>query len=79
MQLFIQGQNLHALNISEETTFDELKGVVYDLEGISRDDQVLSYGGVPLEDDGCVLDSVPELGTICLTVRVLGGKCVIDF
>lgn len=74
MQIFIQGQSVYTLNVSEETSVDELKSAVYDLVGLSSDDQVLSYGGIPLEDEGCVLDLVPELGTISLTVRVLGGK-----
>ena len=76
MQLFIQGQSIHTLNVSEDTTVNELKGTVSDLEGLSSEDLVLFYGGVPLEDGGCLLDIVPELSTISLTVRVLGGKCL---
>ena len=74
MQVFVQGQRVLAFDVSADTTVEELKGTLSDLEGLSSDDQVLSYGGVPLDDEGCVLDLVPELGTISLSLRVLGGK-----
>ena len=73
MQLFVQGQALHAINVSEETTFDELKSELVVFEGVSVEDQVLSYGGVPLEDETLVCQTVPELATLSLAVRVLGG------
>ena len=74
MQLFIQGQELHAVNVSEETTFDHLKSELVVSEGIPAEDQVLSYGGVPLEGDTLVCEVVPELATLSLTVRVVGGQ-----
>lgn len=73
MQIFVQGQFLHAIEVSEETTFDNLKSELVVSEGIEVEDQLLSYGGVPLEDETVVYDVVPELATLNLDVRVLGG------
>ncbi len=73
MQLFVQGQSVHTLNVSQEATVDDIKEALAGLEGISCDDQVLSYGGLPLDEDCLVLDTVPEHGTISLSIRVLGG------
>lgn len=74
MQLFVQGQTLHTLNVSSETTVDDLKGILSQQEGISVEDQVLAYGGVPLEGETLVCQSVPELATVNLTARVIGGE-----
>ena len=76
MQLFVQGQALHALNVTSQTTVDELKGILAQEEGIPAVEQVLAYGGVPLEDDSFICQSVPELATLSLTARVVGGKWV---
>lgn len=76
MQLFVQGQALHALNVTSQTTVDELKGILAQQEGIPPGEQVLAYGGVPLEGDSFVCQSVPELATLSLTARVVGGKGV---
>ncbi len=73
LQLFVQGQSVHSVNVTEEATVDELKQTLSGLEGVPGEDQVLSYGGVPLEDESCIADIVPDLGTISLTARVLGG------
>lgn len=73
-QLFVQGEDLHALEVSTEATVEALKSAVAVAAGIPAEEQVLTYGGVPLED-GCVLfDNVPELATLNMNVRVVGGK-----
>ena len=74
MQLFVQGQTLHTFNISQETTVGQLKSILVDCEGIPTEEQVLSYGGIPLDDEGLLLDAVQEQGTLSLTARVVGGK-----
>lgn len=74
MQLFIQGQELHAINATQETTFDQIKAELVVSEGIPMEEQVLSYGGVPLEGESLVCEYVPELATLSLSVRVLGGQ-----
>ena len=74
MQLFVQGQALHTVEVSTETTVDDLKGVLAATEGIPAEEQVLSYGGVPLEEDCLICGLVPELATLSVTARVLGGE-----
>ena len=74
MQLFVQGQAIHTVDVSEETTVDDLKEALATLEGIPAGEQVVSYGGVPLEGSHVVCDAVPELGTVTLTARVVGGE-----
>lgn len=73
LQVFVQGQALHTVDVSPETTVEALKGSLASLEGISAEEQVLTYGGVPLEDDCLLVDCVPEMGTLNVTVRVVGG------
>ena len=74
MQLFVQGRSLHTLNVSPEATVDELKEVLASSEGIPAQEQVLSYGGVPLEDEYLVCEAVPELATLSVSARVVGGE-----
>ena len=73
MPLFVQGSSLHTVEVSDETTVGDLKDILSPSEGISSEDQLLTYGGVPLEDDSLVFEAVPELGTITLTTRIRGG------
>lgn len=73
-QVFVQGQLLHTLEVSSETTVEALKSALAGIEGISAEEQVLTYGGIPLEDGRLLADSVPELATLNVNVRVVGGK-----
>lgn len=74
MQVFVQGQTLHTFNVSQETTVDQLKTSLVETEGIPLEEQILSYGGFPLEDDDLLIDAVQEQGTLSLSARVVGGK-----
>lgn len=74
MQLFVQGQTLHTVSVSSEATVEELKELLASLEGVPAGEQVVAYGGVPLEDDCRVCGAVPELATLSLTARVVGGE-----
>ena len=73
MPLFVQGSTLHTVDVSNETTVGDLKDIMSPSEGISSDDQFLTYGGIPLEDDSLVCEVVPDMGTITLTTRIRGG------
>ena len=73
MQLFVKGQTLHALSVSEEASVGHLRALLAGLEGIPAPDQVITCGGSPLDDDGLALGALPELATLTLTARVLGG------
>ena len=75
LQIFVQGQALHTLEVAPETTVAALKGVLAAAEGVSACDQVVTYAGVPLEDEVLLLEAVPEQGTLCLSARVVGGQC----
>jgi hypothetical protein len=78
MQLFIQGTRVHALEVSAETLVCDVKEALSSVEEVGCDDQVLYYGGLPLEDDSFVCEAVPESGTISLAVRVLGGNYILN-
>lgn len=73
MQLFIQGSRVHALEVCQETRVSEVKEALSGLEEVASEDQVLYYGGLPLEDDSFVCEAIPENGTLSLAVRLLGG------
>lgn len=75
MQLFVKGETLHAVNVTEKETVEELKGILSPLECIPIEEQVLSYGGVVLENEGFVSELVLPGGTLELTGRLLGGTC----
>ena len=74
MQLFVKGETLHAVSVTGNETVDELKGILAPLESIPIEEQVLSYGGVVLENEGLVSELVLPGGTLELTGRLLGGK-----
>nr|ACD65154.1 putative ubiquitin-like protein Fubi/40S ribosomal protein RPS30 fusion protein [Phoronis muelleri] len=72
MQLFVKGQQVHTIQVADETVLD-LKNQLFALESIPANEQVILLAGQPLED-GMLLNSVPELSTLDLTARLLGGK-----
>ncbi|XP_028395875.1 ubiquitin-like protein FUBI [Dendronephthya gigantea] len=75
MQLFIRGAELSVLSVDECLTVDELKHQITDLEGISSEDQVLSFGGKPLEGETTLAEcGIYDSCTLNVVGRVLGGK-----
>ena len=92
MQIFAQGQAIHTVNVSQETTVEELKQILSEVrhigdgrghyvfcqvECIPSSEQVVSFGGVPLENDVIISEVVPELATLSVTGRVVGGLLII--
>ena len=73
MLVFIQGSTLHTLEVKDETV-SFLKAFVEKAEGISTVDQVLYYGGLPLNEDQVVTHCVPDSGTVDVCARLKGGK-----
>ncbi|XP_027766384.1 ubiquitin-like protein FUBI [Empidonax traillii] len=75
MQLFVRAQTLLTLQVSESETLAQVKEKVAELSGVPPQDQVLLWAGSPL-DDGTVLGQspLPELATLELSTRLLGGK-----
>ncbi|XP_077319684.1 ubiquitin-like FUBI-ribosomal protein eS30 fusion protein isoform X2 [Lithobates pipiens] len=75
MQLFISGQSLHTLDVSDQDTVLNVKARVAQLEGLEDCDLVLSYGGAALGDDVLLSQSgVGDQCTLELSGRLLGGK-----
>ena len=79
MQLFVKGETLHAINVTGDETVEDLKGILSQQESIPIEEQVLSYGGVVLENEGLVSELVLPGGTLELTGRLYGGEfgCVL--
>ena len=74
MQLFIRGVELNVLCVDECVTVDGLKHQIAGLEGISADDQVLSFGGRPLEGESTLAEyGIHDSCTLDVVGRVLGG------
>ncbi|XP_072024510.1 ubiquitin-like FUBI-ribosomal protein eS30 fusion protein [Amphiura filiformis] len=75
MQLFVRGQQTHTLEVTGTETCEELKMRVAALEGIPAIDQVMLYAGSPLENEDTLLSrEVPDLATVEVVGRLLGGK-----
>ncbi|XP_044128119.1 ubiquitin-like protein FUBI [Bufo gargarizans] len=75
MQIFIAGQTLHTLDVSDQDTVTDVKKRISQLEGLLGCDLVLSCAGIALEDEA-VLSAcgVREQSTLNVTARLLGGK-----
>ena len=74
MQLFIRGAELNVLCVDECSTVDVLKQQIAELEGISVEDQVLSFGGKPLEGETTLVEyGIHDSCTLDVLGRVLGG------
>jgi len=75
MQLFIRGQTLHSLVVDGTESVLCVKNELALREGISVDDQVLLYGGRPLDNELFLAEcELADQATLDLSVRLLGGK-----
>lgn len=75
MQLFIRGQTLHSLVVDGSESVLCVKNELALREGIDVDDQVLLYGGRPLDNELSLEDcELADQATLDLSVRLLGGK-----
>lgn len=74
MQLFVKGETLHAVNVTESDTVEELKEMLSPVYSIPIEEQVLSYGGVVLENEHVLSELVLPGGTLELTGRLYGGE-----
>ncbi|KAG9481175.1 ubiquitin-like FUBI-ribosomal protein eS30 fusion protein [Eleutherodactylus coqui] len=75
MQIFVTGQTLHTLDVSNQDTVLDVKTRIAQLEGLLDCDLVLSCAGISLEDE-CILSEsgVQDKCTLNVTSRLLGGK-----
>ncbi|XP_032062994.1 ubiquitin-like protein fubi and ribosomal protein S30 [Aythya fuligula] len=75
MQLFVRAQSLHAIEVSGAETIAQIKARIAALEAVAPEDQVLLFGGKPLQDEAVLEQSdVPEFATLDVAARLLGGK-----
>eukprot|EP00075_Anas_platyrhynchos_P015181 XP_027304434.1 ubiquitin-like protein fubi and ribosomal protein S30 [Anas platyrhynchos] len=75
MQLFVRAQSLHAIEVSGAETIAQIKARIAALEAVAPEDQVLLFGGKPLQDEAVLEQSdIPEFATLDVAARLLGGK-----
>lgn len=75
MQLFIRGENLHAVTLNGTDSVLSVKNEIALREGIDVEDQVLLYAGRPLDNEASLEDcDIIDQATLELNVRLLGGK-----
>merc|ERR1712179_885773 len=75
MQLFIRGQTLYSLVVDGSESILYVKNELALREGINVDDQVLLYGGRPLDNELSLEEcELADQATLDLNVRLLGGK-----
>ncbi|XP_035428495.1 FAU ubiquitin-like and ribosomal protein S30 [Cygnus atratus] len=75
MQLFVRAQSLHAIEVSGAETVAQIKARIAALEAVAPEDQVLLFGGSPLQDEAVLERSgIPEFSTLDVAARLLGGK-----
>ncbi|KAI6059083.1 ubiquitin-like protein fubi and ribosomal protein S30 [Aix galericulata] len=65
MQLFVRAQSLHAIEVSGAETIAQIKARIAVLEAVAPEDQVLLFGGKPLQDEAVLEQSdIPEFATL---------------
>uniref|UniRef100_A0A1W7R9P2 40S ribosomal protein S30 n=1 Tax=Hadrurus spadix TaxID=141984 RepID=A0A1W7R9P2_9SCOR len=74
MQLFLQADELHLIEVPGDKTVAFIKNFIEDVENLPQEDQVISFGGKPLNDDDIVADRLVENATVDVSVRLRGGK-----
>ncbi|XP_060567934.1 ubiquitin-like FUBI-ribosomal protein eS30 fusion protein isoform X1 [Ruditapes philippinarum] len=73
MQLFIRGTQTHVVQVNGAETVEDVKALIADKEGYSVEDQVILYGGKPL-DSGLLANLCEDLTTLEVNIKMLGGK-----
>ena len=74
MQLFVKGDTLRTVEVTEDQTVEQVKDALTPLFSIPIEEQVLSYGGVVLENEDVVSELVLPGSTLELTGRLYGGE-----
>jgi len=76
MQLFVRGIDNHTVEVNENANLGELKNVIASNCAIPIAEQILSFGGRPLDGDAAPLSEfgVQHQSTIDVSVPLLGGK-----
>ena len=74
MQLFVQFQKTHVVQVNGEDTVAYIKDKIAHLEGLSDPDLAVYASGRPLDDDQLLEDCVQNLQHLEVNVRLCGGK-----
>nr|CAB3244866.1 ubiquitin-like protein FUBI [Phallusia mammillata] len=75
MQLFLRSDKLHCVQVDENDLVLSLVEKIQSLEGLSFEDQVLSYHGTVLEVEQTIAGAgISDLATIDILGRLHGGK-----
>ena len=74
MQLFVRGETLNVLSVNGGDNVEQVKQQIAVIEGISVEDQVLLFGGKPLEGFATLAEcGIEDSCTVDVIGRVLGG------
>ena len=74
MQIFLNCQSRHLVEVEAETSVCELRRIVQEREGVPASSQYLVAGGRCLTEGTLADNGVAALSTVSVGVRVLGGK-----
>merc|ERR1712098_87011 len=73
MVLFVQSQQTHVLDLSQQKTVQDVKSFVNAREGLASEEMAVYYEGQPLED-ATELYSFKNEATLHVELRMVGGK-----
>merc|ERR1711915_199310 len=71
--LFVQSQQTHVLDLSQQKTVHDVKSFVNAREGLAAEEMAVYYEGQPLED-ATELYSFKNEATLHVELRMVGGK-----
>merc|ERR1712126_113062 len=75
MQIFVNGAKTDIYDVSPSITIGDLKELIEFRSGVACENQVLTFGGRPLQDQQTLSEGdLQEASTIHLGERLLGGK-----
>lgn len=74
MQLFLQGDQVHSIEVPVNEKISFLKNFIEIAENLPQEEQLFFYGGKPLQDDDNISDCLVEGATVDVSVRLRGGK-----
>merc|ERR1712003_467236 len=63
----------HAVSVSPDTTVEDIRKRICNLEQVAYEDLYFHYAGVPLEDDVMLNEALPNLATIVASGKLLGS------
>ncbi|XP_065833495.1 ubiquitin-like FUBI-ribosomal protein eS30 fusion protein [Oscarella lobularis] len=74
MQIFVNAQTTHVVDVDDTMTVADLKNAVGSAEDLPIDDLLLTHAGRPLEDDELLCGVLSNSAGVDVTLRIPGGK-----